>query len=63
MISPEERQLLQGLFDRIRGAAGTPRDREAEARELLAELEAELDAASSVPASTEDDAGEPGANA
>jgi hypothetical protein len=31
MMSPEERQLLQGLFDRIRGAAGTQRDREAEA--------------------------------
>jgi len=30
-MSPEERQLLQGLFDRIRGAAGTQRDREAEA--------------------------------
>ncbi|MGB8277530.1 MAG: DUF2076 domain-containing protein [Methylovirgula sp.] len=30
-MSPEERQLLTGLFDRIRGAAGTPRDPEAEA--------------------------------
>lgn len=29
-MSPEERQLLQGLFDRIRNSAGTPRDREAE---------------------------------
>jgi hypothetical protein len=30
-MSPEERQLLTGLFDRIRGAASTPRDAEAEA--------------------------------
>jgi hypothetical protein len=30
-MSPEERQLLTGLFDRIRGAAATPRDPEAEA--------------------------------
>src|ERR1700736_2457490 len=30
-MSPEERQLLTGLFDRIRGAATTPRDQEAEA--------------------------------
>src|ERR1700730_5378963 len=30
-MSPEERQLLTGLFDRIRGAASTPRDQEAEA--------------------------------
>ncbi|MGO9134790.1 MAG: DUF2076 domain-containing protein [Methylovirgula sp.] len=30
-MSPEERQLLAGLFDRIRGAAATPRDPEAEA--------------------------------
>ncbi len=30
-MSPEERQMLTGLFDRIRGAAGTPRDPEAEA--------------------------------
>lgn len=30
-MSPEERQLLTGLFDRIRGAASTPRDEEAEA--------------------------------
>ena len=29
-MSPEERQLLTGLFDRIRGAATTPRDQEAE---------------------------------
>jgi uncharacterized protein len=29
-MSPEERQLLTGLFDRIRGAASTPRDQEAE---------------------------------
>lgn len=29
-MSPEERQLLTGLFDRIRGAANTPRDQEAE---------------------------------
>jgi hypothetical protein len=29
-MSPEERQLLTGLFDRIRGAANTPRDPEAE---------------------------------
>ena len=30
-MSPEERQLLIGLFDRARGAAANPRDREAEA--------------------------------
>lgn len=30
-MSPEERQMLTGLFDRIRGAAATPRDPEAEA--------------------------------
>jgi len=30
-MSPEERQLLAGLFDRVRSAAATPRDREAEA--------------------------------
>ncbi|MBX4941422.1 DUF2076 domain-containing protein [Rhizobium binae] len=30
-MSPEERQLLTGLFDRVRTAAATPRDREAEA--------------------------------
>jgi len=30
-MSPEERQLLSGLFDRIKGAATTPRDQEAEA--------------------------------
>jgi uncharacterized protein len=35
MMSPEERQLLTGLFDRIRAAAATPRDPEAEA--LIAE--------------------------
>src|SRR5205807_9687679 len=29
-MSPEERQLLTGLFDRIRSAANTPRDQEAE---------------------------------
>jgi hypothetical protein len=29
-MSPEERQLLTGLFDRVRGAAANPRDREAE---------------------------------
>jgi hypothetical protein len=29
-MSPEERHLLTDLFDRVRGAAGTPRDREAE---------------------------------
>jgi hypothetical protein len=29
-MSPEERQLLQGLFDRMRGNANTPRDRDAE---------------------------------
>lgn len=34
-MSPEERQLLGGLFDRLRGAANNPRDREAEA--LIAE--------------------------
>ncbi|MGA9488043.1 MAG: DUF2076 family protein, partial [Methylocella sp.] len=30
-MSPEERQLLTGLFDRIRGAANAARDQEAEA--------------------------------
>ncbi len=30
-MSPEERQLLQGLFDRMRSQAGNTRDREAEA--------------------------------
>jgi len=30
-MSPEERQLLAGLFDRVRTAAANPRDREAEA--------------------------------
>ena len=30
-MSPEEGQLLTGLFERIRGAASTPRDQEAEA--------------------------------
>ncbi|WP_158810576.1 DUF2076 domain-containing protein [Beijerinckia sp. L45] len=30
-MSPEERQLLQGLFDRMRSASGNTRDREAEA--------------------------------
>ena len=30
-MSPEERQLLTGLFDRIRASANTPRDPEAEA--------------------------------
>jgi len=30
-MSPEERQLLNGLFDRTRGAAANPRDKEAEA--------------------------------
>ncbi|KZS53979.1 MULTISPECIES: DUF2076 domain-containing protein [Rhizobium] len=30
-MSPEERQLLTALFDRVRTAAATPRDREAEA--------------------------------
>ena len=30
-MSPEERQLLTGLFDRTRGAANAPRDSEAEA--------------------------------
>jgi uncharacterized protein len=30
-MSPEERQLLSNLFERIKGAANTPRDREAEA--------------------------------
>src|SRR3984893_11915900 len=31
LMSPEERQLLTGLFDRIRGAANAPRDQEADA--------------------------------
>lgn len=30
-MTPDERQLLSGLFDRIRGASSTTRDREAEA--------------------------------
>ncbi|WP_460449157.1 DUF2076 domain-containing protein [Alsobacter sp. SYSU BS001988] len=30
-MSPEERQLLTNLFERIKGAANTPRDKEAEA--------------------------------
>ena len=30
-MSPEERQLIAGLFERTKGAASTPRDREAEA--------------------------------
>ncbi|MGO4350473.1 DUF2076 domain-containing protein [Rhizobium sp. RAF36] len=30
-MSPEERQLLTGLFDRVRTASATPRDRDAEA--------------------------------
>jgi hypothetical protein len=30
-MTPEERQLLDGLFDRIGGAANAPRDKEAEA--------------------------------
>jgi hypothetical protein len=30
-MTPDERQLLAGLFDRIRAAAGTPRDRDADA--------------------------------
>ncbi|MBX9458516.1 MAG: DUF2076 domain-containing protein [Rhizobium sp.] len=30
-MSPDERQMLSGLFDRVRGAAATERDREAEA--------------------------------
>lgn len=30
-MSPEERQLLAGLFDRMKSAASTPRDQEAEA--------------------------------
>lgn len=34
-MTPEERQLLTGLFDRVRAAASNPRDREAEA--LIAE--------------------------
>src|SRR5579872_3308112 len=29
-MTPDERQLLSGLFDRIAGAANQPRDREAE---------------------------------
>jgi len=29
-MSPEERQLLNGLFDRVRTASATPRDRDAE---------------------------------
>ena len=30
-MSPDEHQLLAGLFDRVRGAANAPRDRDAEA--------------------------------
>ncbi len=30
-MSPEERQLIAGLFERTKGAASTPRDQEAEA--------------------------------
>ncbi|PSC04584.1 DUF2076 domain-containing protein [Alsobacter soli] len=30
-MSPEERQLLANLFERVKGAANTPRDKEAEA--------------------------------
>ena len=30
-MTPEERQMISGLFDRIRGAANGPKDREAEA--------------------------------
>ncbi len=30
-MTPEERQMLSGLFDRIRGAANGPKDRDAEA--------------------------------
>ncbi len=30
-MTPEERQMLSGLFDRIRGASSGPRDRDAEA--------------------------------
>ncbi len=30
-MTPEERQMLSGLFDRVRGVAGQPRDRDAEA--------------------------------
>jgi hypothetical protein len=30
-MSPEERRLITGLFDRIRSAANAPRDPEAEA--------------------------------
>ena len=29
-MTPEERQMLSGLFDRIRGAASGPKDPEAE---------------------------------
>jgi hypothetical protein len=31
MMSPDERQLLAGLFDRTRAASANPRDKEAEA--------------------------------
>lgn len=34
-MSPEENKLLNDLFDRVQGAAGTPRDRDAE--ELIAQ--------------------------
>jgi acetylglutamate kinase len=30
-MTPEERQLITGLFDRLKGAANAPRDPEAEA--------------------------------
>jgi hypothetical protein len=35
-MSPEERRLLSELFDRVKGVAGTPRDREAE--DLIAQM-------------------------
>lgn len=35
-MSPEERRMLTELFDRVKGVAGTPRDREAE--DLIAQM-------------------------
>lgn len=35
-MSPEERRLLTELFDRVKGVAGTPRDRDAE--DLIAQM-------------------------
>lgn len=49
-MTPEERSLIDGLFDRMRSAAGQPRDREAEA--LIARRVAEMPYAAYVLAQT-----------